>query len=166
MTGVDLTAIEGLEATTVLKVVSETGIDMNKWFTDKHFSSWLGLCPGSKKSGGRNYSSRTKPCANRAAAALRLAAQSLHHSHSYLGAFLRRKAAQHGMPKAITATAHKLARLIYFMLKYGSEYVAKTQEDYEQSHRQRTITNLSKNAKRLGYILVPAPLPAAVPQSA
>jgi transposase len=166
MTGVDLTAIEGLEATTVLKVVSETGVDMTQWLTDKHFSSWLGLCPGSKKSGGRNYSSRTKPCANRAAAALRLAAQSLHHSHSYLGAFLRRKAAQHGMPKAITATAHKLARLIYSMLKHGSEYVAKTQEDYEQSHRQRTITNLSKNAKRLGYILVPAPLPAAVPQSA
>jgi transposase len=166
MAGVDLTAIEGLDATTVLKVVSETGVDMSPWATDKHFSSWLGVAPGSKKSGGRNYSSRTKPCANRAAAALRIAAQSLHHSHSYLGAFLRRKAAQHGMPKAITATAHKLARLIYFMLKYGTEYIAKTQEDYERNHRQRTLTTLTKNAKRLGYVLVPAPLPASVPQGA
>jgi len=156
MTGVDLTRIEGLEATTVLKVVSEIGIDTSPWPSVKHFTSWLGLCPGSKKSGGKNYSSRTKLCANRAAAALRVAAQSLHHSHSYLGAFLRRKAAQRGMPKAITATAHKLARLIYFMLRYGTEYVAKTQDDYERSHRQRTIASLTRNAKRLGYVLVPA----------
>jgi hypothetical protein len=70
------------------------------------------------------------------------------------------------MPKAITATAHKLARLIYFMLKYGTEYIAKTQEDYERNHRQRTLTTLTKNAKRLGYVLVPAPLPASVPQGA
>jgi transposase len=163
-TGVDLTRIEGLEATTVLKVVSEIGTDMSRWPSVKHFASWLGLCPGSKKSGGRNRSSRTKPSANRAATALRLAAQSLHHSRSWLGAFLRRKAMQKDMPKAITATAHKLARLIYFMLRYGAEYVAKTQEHYEELHRHRTFAALTRTAKRLGYILVPQnptePLPS------
>lgn len=156
MVGVDLTRIEGLEATTVLKVVSETGTDMSQWPTVKHFTSWLGLCSGSKKSGGRNYSGRTKPSANRAAAALRVAAQSLHHSKSYLGAFLRRKAMQRGMPKAITATAHKLARLVYFMLRNGTEYVVKTQDEYEQRHRERTLASMTLNAKRLGYVLVPA----------
>ncbi len=154
-TGVDLTRIEGLEATTVLKVVSEIGTDMSPWPTAKHFASWLGLCPGSKTSGGRNRSSRTKPSANRAAAALRLAAQSLHRSRSWLGAFLRRKAAQKDMPKAITATAHKLARLIYSMLRYGTEYVLRTQEQYEEVHRTRTLAALTHTAKRLGYALVP-----------
>jgi transposase len=165
MTGVDLTRIEGLEATTVLKVISETGPDMTPWPTVKHFASWLGLCSGSKKSGGRNFSGRTKPCANRAAAALRVAAQSLHHSKSWLGAFLRRKAMQRGMPKAITATAHKLARLIYFMLKNGTEYVVKTQDEYEQRHRERTLASLTRNAKRLGYALVPVgdPIPSECP---
>jgi len=165
MTGVDLTRIEGLEATTVLKVISETGPDMTPWPTVKHFASWLGLCSGSKKSGGRNFSGRTKPCANRAAAALRVAAQSLHHSKSWLGAFLRRKAMQRGMPKAITATAHKLARLIYFMLKNGTEYVVKTQGEYEQRHRERTLASLTRNAKRLGYALVPVgdPIPSECP---
>jgi transposase len=165
MTGVDLTQIEGLEATTVLKVIAETGPDMTPWPTAKHFASWLGLCSGSKKSGGRNFSGRTKPCANRAAASLRIAAQSLHHSKSWLGAFLRRKAMQRGMPKAITATAHKLARLIYFMLKNGTEYVVKTQDEYEQRHRERTLASLSKNAKRFGYALVPLedPAPSACP---
>lgn len=156
MTGVDLTRIEGLEATTVLKVISETGTDMAPWPSVKHFTSWMGISPGSKKSGGKNYSGRTKPCANRAAAALRMAAQSLHHSKSWLGAFLRRKAMQRGMPKAITATAHKLARLIYFMLKYGTEYIAKTQDEYEQRHRERTLASITRNAKRFGYVLVPA----------
>jgi len=156
MTGVDLTRIEGLQATTVLKVISETGTDMAPWPSVKHFTSWMGVSPGSKKSGGKNYSGRTKPCANRAAAALRMAAQSLHHSKSWLGAFLRRKAMQRGMPKAITATAHKLARLIYFMLKYGTEYVAKTQDEYEQRHRERTLASITRNAKRFGYVLVPA----------
>jgi transposase len=165
-TGVDLTRIEGVDATTALKVMSEIGTDMHRWPSAKHFASWLGLCPGRKTSGGRNRSSRTKPSASRAAAALRLAAQSLHRSRSWLGAFLRRKAAQKGMPQAITATAHKLARLIYFMLLYGTEYIAKTQEHYEELHRNRTLAAITRTAKRLGYALVPqtpaqlAPRPA------
>ena len=159
--GVDLTRIEGLEATTVLTVLSEVGTDMSPFPTIKDFTSWLGLCPGSKITGGKRLSGRTKPSANRAAEALRLAAQSLHHSHSWLGAFLRRKAAQKDMPTAITATAHKLARLIYTLLKRGTEYVARTQEHYEAMHRERTLASLVRTARRLGYCLVQqAPTPA------
>ena len=105
MTGVDLTRIDGVDAYTALKVVSEVGTDMTKWPSAKHFASWLGLSPNNRITGGRVISSKTKPSANRAAAALRLAANALHRSDSALGAFLRRKKAHLGAPKAITATA-------------------------------------------------------------
>ncbi len=108
ITGIDFTCVTGLKPNTILKFISETGLDMTKWPSAKHFGSWLGLAPNNRISGGKILSRHTKSNANRAAAALRLAAQSLHHSRSALGAFLRRKAAQIGMPKAITATAHKL----------------------------------------------------------
>jgi transposase len=123
LTGVDLTRIDGIDAPTALKVVAETGLDMSRWPSDKHFASWLTLAPGTKVSGGKTLSGRTKPSASRAAAALRLAARSLHHSKSALGAFFRRLKTRLGAPKAITATAHKLARLIYRMLKCGTDYV-------------------------------------------
>ena len=109
MTGVDLTRIDGVDGFTALKVVSEVGTDMTRWPSAKHFASWLGLSPDNRITGGRVISSRTKANANRAAAALRLAANALHRSDSALGAFLRRKKAHLGAPKAITATAHKLA---------------------------------------------------------
>ena len=111
----DLTRIDGVDAHTALKVVSEVGVDMSRWETPKHFASWLGLSPNNRVTGGKVISSRTTPSANRAAAALRLAAFGLHRSDSALGAFLRRKKAQLGPAKAITATAHKLARIIYAM---------------------------------------------------
>ena len=111
ITGVDLTRIEGIEAPAALNIIGEIGIDMSPWSTEKHFASWLGLCPGSKISGGKVLSSKTKPSANRAAHAFRLAAYSLQRSKSAIGAFLRRKKAQIGAPKAITATAHKIARI-------------------------------------------------------
>ena len=131
MTGVDLTRIDGVDAYTALKVISEIGTDMTKWPSAKHFASWLGLSPNNRITGGRVISSKIKPSANRAAAALRLAANALHRSNSALGAFLRRKKAHLGAPKAITATAHKLARLIYSMLRYGQEYVDVGAEYYE-----------------------------------
>ena len=112
MTGVDLTRIDGVDGFTALKVTSEVGTDMTKWPSAKHFASWLGLSPNNRITGGRVISSKTKSSANRAAAALRLAANALHRSDSALGAFLRRKKAHLGAPKAITATAssiHKLA---------------------------------------------------------
>jgi transposase len=154
MTGVDLTRIEGIEAHTGLKIISEIGVDVSPWPSVKHFASWLGLCPGSKKSGGKQMSGRSKQCASRVAAALRLAAYSLHHSHSALGAFLRRMAARLDMPRAITATAHKLARLVYAMLKNGTDYVARGQEEYEKQHEERAVRNLKKAARRFGFNLV------------
>jgi len=112
MTGVDLTRVAGLDSLCALQILGEIGLDMSCWPTEKHFASWLGLSPGSKISGGKVLSSKTKKCANRAAHYLRLAAYSLHRSNSAIGAFFRRKKAQLGPAKAITATAHKLARII------------------------------------------------------
>jgi transposase len=154
MTGVDLTQIDGIDELTALKVISEIGLDMTRWPTGKHFASWLGLCPGNKLSGGKRYRMRSKPTANRAASALRLAAQGLVNSHSALGAYYRRLRARLGAPKAITATAHKLARLVYSMLRYGTAYVDAGQQAYEQKYRDRVLTNLQRKAKAFGYQLV------------
>jgi hypothetical protein len=154
LTGVDLTTIDGIEAHTALKVVSEIGVDMSRWSNEKCFASWLGLSPGSKITGGKPLSGRTKPSANRAAAALRLAAWSLHRNRSALGAYYRRMKARLGPAKAITATAHKLARLIYRMLRFGTTYVDRGQEYYELRYRDRILRNLSRRARELGYKLV------------
>ena len=154
MTGVDLTQIDGIDELTALKVISEIGLDMTRWPTGKHFASWLGLCPGNKLSGGKRYRMRSKPTANRAATALRLAAQGLVNSHSALGAYYRRMRTRLGAPKAITATAHKLARLVYSMLRYGTAYVDVGQQAYEQKYRDRVLTNLQRKAKAFGYQLV------------
>jgi transposase len=154
MTGVDLTQIDGIDALTALKVISEIGLDMTRWPTSKHFASWLGLCPGNKLSGGKRYRMRSQPTANRAASALGLAAQDLIKSHSALGAYYRRMRARLGAPKAITATAHKLARLVYSMLRYGTAYVDAGQQAYEQQYRDRVLTNLQRKARAFGYQLV------------
>ena len=107
---------------------------MTKWPTARHFASWLGLSPNNRITGGKVISSRTKASPNRAAKALRLAANALYRSDSVLGAFLRRKKAQLGAPKAITATAHKLARIIYAMLRYGQDYVDAGADYYEAQY--------------------------------
>ena len=155
MTGVDLTRIDGIDVSTALTVVSEIGTDMRRWPTVKHFTSWLRLCPGTKKSGGRVLSSKTQPSANRAAAALRLAAASLYRSRSALGAYLRRMSAKLGKAQAVTATAHKLARLVYSLLKHGGDYVDAGQDYYERHYRERVVQNLTRRAKDLGFVLVP-----------
>jgi len=154
MTGVDLTRIDGLDAATALVVIAEIGLNMSRWPTAKHFASWLHLCPGNHVSGGKRLSGRSKPGVNRAANALRMAAASLHHSKSALGAYLRRQKARLGAPKAITATAHKLARLVYSMLKYGSEYVDAGQDYYEQQYQQKVVKNLRRRAQAMGFELV------------
>ena len=155
MTGVDLTRIDGIDGHTALKVISEVGTDMAKWPSAKHFASWLGVSPDNRITGGKVISSRTKASASRAAAALRLAANALHRSDSALGAFLRRKKAHLGAPKAITATAHKLARLIYSILRYGREYVDAGAQDYEREYQQRALRTAKRRAAQLGYQLVP-----------
>ena len=157
LTGVDLTAVSGLEAHTVLKVLSETGVDMTRFHSAKHFGSWLGLAPNNRISGGKVLSRRTTPTANRAAAALRVAAQTLHHSKSSLGAFLRRKAAQKGMPTAITATAYKLARILYHMVRHGAAFRELGQDYYERQYRHRVLKHLARRSRELGYDLIAHP---------
>jgi transposase len=153
--GVDLTRIPGIDTSTALKVISEIGVDLRRFPSVKHFTSWMGLCPGTKISGGKILSSATKHCANRAAQALRMAAQALRKSQSALGAYHRRLCARMDRPKAITATAHKLARLIYFMLTKGQAYADAGQQYYEERYRERVVQNLTKRAQTLGFQLVP-----------
>lgn len=154
MTGVDLTRIDGIETMTAQTVVSECGFDMSVFPTEKNFTSWLGLCPNNQITGGKIRKRRTRKVQNRAARALRLAAQSLHSSKSALGAFYRRMRARLGAPKAITATAHKLAKLVYRMLKYGMDYIDSGQQCYENRYRERVIKNLTKRAREMGYAVV------------
>ena len=157
MCGVDLTRIDGIEVMTALKVLSEVGADMSKFKSAKQFASWLGLCPGTKISGGKVLSGASKRTANRAAQALRMAAVSLKSSQSALGAYYRRLCGRLDKAKAITATAHKLARLIYTMLTKGTEYVDKGQDYYEERYRQRVLHHLTVRAQKLGFNLTPVP---------
>src|SRR5262245_1814018 len=152
--GVDLTVVDGLSALTVQMILSEIGVDMSPWRTSKHFASWLCLCPHNDISGGKVLRTKTDKTKSRTNRALRLAARSLHHSESALGAYYRRMRAHLGGPKAVTATAHKLARIIYHMLKYQVEYVDLGVDHYEAKHREREIKKLQKKAEKLGFGLV------------
>ena len=151
---VDLTRLDGIDVTTAMAVISETGADMSRFATVGHFASWLGLCPGTKITGGKVMSGKTKRCANQAAQALRLAAAALRTSQSALGAYFRRMCARMDKPKAITAAAHKLARLIYTMLTKGEEYTDQGQDYYEERYRERVLWQLAQRAKKLGMKLV------------
>jgi transposase len=153
LVGIDLTEIEGIEELHALTLVSELGTDFTKWPTVKHFTSWLGLCPNWKKTGGKVQSSKTRKGKNRAASALRLAAWSLMRSHSYLGAYLRRQRARLGAPKAITATAHKLARILYNLMRHGIAYMHKEEAAYAEQVRERLEKQLRRRARELGYEL-------------
>ena len=153
--GVDLTRIDGIEVITALKVLSEVGPDLSRFESAKHFTSWLGLCPGTKVSGGKVLSGASKRTANRAAQALRLAAAALRQSQSALGAYYRRLCSRMDKPRAITATAHKLARLIYTMITKGTEYVDQGQAYYEERHRERVVHHLKRKAQQLGFQLIP-----------
>lgn len=152
----DLTTIPGIDANTAMKILSEIGADISAWPNSQAFASWLGLCPGNKISGGKLLSSRTKPTDNKVAQALRMAASTLYRSKTALGAFFRRLRARLGAPKAITATAHKLARTIYRMLASGCDYKELGESQYEQNYQARVVASLTKRAKELGYVLVPA----------
>ena len=160
MCGVDLTRIDGIDVTTALAVVSQVGADMSKFPTIKHFTSWLGLCPGTKITGGKVMSGKTKRVVNRAAQALRLAAAALRSSKSALGAYFRRLCSRMDKPKAVTAAAHKLARLIYSMLTKGEECTDQGQDYYEERYRERVLRALSQRAAKLGLQLMPIAQPA------
>jgi len=155
MAGVDLTAIDGCNAATIQTILAEIGTDMGPWVTVGHFTSWLGLCPHNDISGGKVLQSRTQKTKNRANTALRLAALAVSHTDSWLGAFYRRQRARLGAPKAITATAHKMARIIYSMLKYRKEFLDLGADHYEAQYLTRQTRGLVKKAASLGFQLVP-----------
>ena len=153
--GVDLTRIDGLGVSAVMKLLSEIGTDLSRFANVKHFCSWLGLCPGTKVSGGKVLSAGTKRSANRARQALKMAAMSLSRSDSALGAFYRRLCSRMDKPRANTAVAHKLSRMVYYMLTRGEEYVDQGRERYEEQQRQRSISALKRRAAALGFQVAP-----------
>jgi transposase len=138
-----------------MKILSEIGTDLSRFANVKHFCSWLGLAPATKISGGRVISAQTKRSANRVRQALKMAAMSLSHSDSALGAFYRRLCSRMDKPRANTATAHKLARMVYFMLTRGETYVDEGQQRYEERQRQRSVAALKRRAAALGFQLNP-----------
>lgn len=154
LTGVDLSQIDGIGPYTALRLIAEIGTDMRPWPTAKHFTAWLTLAPRNRISGGRRLSSRTPPSANRAAATLRLAAMSLGRSQTALGAFYRRLAVRVGKAKAITATARKLALLVYRSLSDGLIYQDPGAAAYNAHHRTQLIRRLQHRAAHLGLGLV------------
>jgi len=158
--GFDLTATEGLEASSAQVRVSEIGTDLSKGPTEKHFASWLGLAPHNDISGGKGLRSKPLKGNRRAAQALRLAAQTLGRTQTALGSYYRRLRARKGPTHAITATAHKLARILYHVLKHRTPYQPQSQELYEHHLRQRAIRHLKRTATRLGFTLLPQPVAA------
>jgi len=156
ITGVDLTRIDGLDVMVAQTLVSEVGLDMSRWKTEAHFASWLGLCPDNRISGDKVLGKGTRRVINRAATALRMAANALMRSRTYPGAQYRRLRTKLGAPKTITAMAHRLARLVYRIPKYGQRYVDRGAEYYEQRYRQQQIQLLRKKAAKLGLRITAA----------
>jgi len=154
MTGVDLTQVDGIDTLTAQTALCECGHDLEAFPSEKHFTSWLGLSPNNRITGGKVRRTRTRRVQNRLANALRVAAQSLHHSKSALGAFYRRMKARLGPAKAITATARKLACQIYRLLRYGQAYVDQGARAYEQRYREQHLRLLKRRARTFGLELV------------
>jgi transposase len=154
--GTDLTEIDGVSDLTAHVFFAEVGPDLSKFKNVGHFCSWLGLCPNNKVSGGKILSSQTRPGSNRLAQALRLSANSLWNSKSSLGDYFRRMRARHGSPKAITATAHKLARIIFHLVRKQKAFDETVFAEQEKAHEARLRKRLAKQAKSLGLQLIPA----------
>jgi transposase len=155
LTGVDLTEIDGLHASTAQVIVAEIGSDMSKWKTSKHFSSWLGLSPKNDITGGKVRKSRTLPGNRRASQAFKMGAQSLLKANCALGAQARQLRARLGAAQAVTAMAHKLARIVYSMLKYKTSFATASIEDYDKLQGERLRKSLERRAAKLNMKLVP-----------
>jgi transposase len=153
--GVDVQSLVGIGPLTALNLLSETGQDMTRWPTEKHFTSWLNFAPGTKISGGRRLSSRRRPGKNRAGLILRQAASAIGRTQSALGAFYRRLAARRSKAVAIVATARKLACAYYRLLRFGGEYVEHGAEAAERQYQQRRVSSMKRQAKLLGFDLTP-----------
>jgi hypothetical protein len=152
--GTDLVKVCGLNVLSILMLIGEIGTDMSRWRSAQAFCSWLGLCPGTKISGGKVLSRRTRRVKNRASTILRLAAWAAGKTDTWIGRFYRRIKAKHGKPKAVTATARKLACVIYHLLKYREEFQWVEPKAYETDAREHHLKRLKKEAKRLGFDLV------------
>jgi transposase len=157
ISGTDLTQIDGINIMTAQTIIAEVGVDMSRFPSEAHFASFLGLCPDNQITGGKVRHRGTKHVQNRAATALRMAASTLWRSKTYLGAKFRRLRARLGAPKAITAMAHMLARLVYRMLRYGEQFVDKGMNYYEEKYREHEIQSIQKKAKQLGLQIVLSP---------
>jgi transposase len=149
--GADLVKVCGLNLLSVLMLIGEIGTDMSRWRSARAFCSWLGLCPGTKISGGKVLSRRTRKVNNRASTILRLAAVAVGKTDTWLGAFYRRIRARRGGPKAVTATARKLACIVYHMMKYGEDFAWPDLEQYEAKAKAHRMRRLQKEAKSLGF---------------
>ena len=161
--GVDLVALDGLNAGSVQTLLTEVGTRLDAFPTEKHFCSWLHLAPHNDISGGKVLRSRTLKAQNRAGQIFRLAAQSLSRTNTEYGAFYRKMKARKGAKQAIVATAHKIARTFYVMLKTRTPYRARSAEAYSERERQREIARLTKKAHKLGLeVVMPAVQPAAI----
>jgi hypothetical protein len=154
--GVDLVAVMGLSASSVQTIITEIGTDMERFPSVKHFCAWLGLAPRNDITGGKVLRSRTMKVVNRATQAFRQAAQSVSRSDSALGAYYRAMRARKGPQQATVATAHKIARIVYHLLKYGEAYEAESAEAYEHKRQERELRQLTRRAQKLGYTLAPA----------
>lgn len=157
MTGVDLTQIDSIDVMTATTILSEAGLDMSKWESENHFVSWLRLCPDNRISGDKIIGKGRLPTKNRVSIALKMAANTLRTSNTYLGAQFRRLRTKLGAPIAIKAMAAKLARLVYRMLRYGMKYVDRGAKFYDAQHRTLQITRLKWTAAKLGFRVVEAP---------
>ena len=160
MVGVDLTEVDGLDVVLLQQILAEIGTDMNRWPSSKHFTAWLGLAPNNEISGGKVLRSKTKKTKSRANLAFRMAAQAVRNCDCALGAFYRRIKARHGAPKAVTATARKIATIVYQMIKNRTPYQDQGAAHYEEQYRERVLRNLRRKAKKLGLDLIPSPVPA------
>lgn len=151
---VDLTQIDGFDVNTIISIISETGTNLSKFKSSKHFVSWLRLCPNAKISGGKVIGYKKNTTSNRCSNALRLAARSLHSSKSYLGEYYRRIAYKKGSSVAIKATSRKLAIIFYSMLTQQKDYVKVNINEMNKKNESKIYKNLQNKAKLLGYKLV------------
>jgi hypothetical protein len=161
--GIDLTEIDGIDVGTALVILAEIGIDVSRFPTEKHFASWLGVCPRQHESNRTRKRRAPRKGKNRVAIALRMAAQALGRTRTPLASFYRRIKSRIGGKGAITATAHKLACLVYRMLRYGREYVRQSMDDYEKKLRKQQERWLRRKAAALGYELLPKGAAVAEP---
>ena len=154
--GVDLTDIPGISAVTAHTILCEIGTDVSQFRNASAFASWMGLCPDRQISGGRVLYTKSRRVRNRIALALRLGANSLHHAHNYLGEFFRRISRRLGKPQAITATAHKLARIVFHLLSVREPYNESVFHQCDQDAQRRAEIRLRKHAAQLGFQVVAA----------